>query len=153
MMTTADMAMREDPAYREVSKRFHENPDQFADAFARAWFKLLHRDMGPKVRYMGPEVPEEELIWQDPVPAGNADFDIAAAKSAILDSGLSIQTMIETAWASAATFRGSDMRGGANGARIRLEPQRSWEANNPAQLNEVLPIYEKIAAECGNFCC
>ena len=149
MMTTADMAMREDPAYREVSKRFHENPDQFADAFARAWFKLLHRDMGPKVRYMGPEVPEEELIWQDPVPAGNADFDIAAAKSAILDSGLSIQTMIETAWASAATFRGSDMRGGANGARIRLEPQRSWEANNPAQLNEVLPIYEKIAAECG----
>ena len=149
MMTTADMAMREDPAYREVSKRFHENPDQFADAFARAWFKLLHRDMGPKVRYMGPEVPEEELIWQDPVPAGNADFDIAAAKSAILDSGLSIQIMIETAWASAATFRGSDMRGGANGARIRLEPQRSWEANNPAQLNEVLPIYEKIAAECG----
>ena len=149
MMTTADMAMREDPAYREVSKRFHENPDQFADAFARAWFKLLHRDMGPKVRYMGPEVPEEELIWQDPVPAGNADFDIAAAKSAILDSGLSFQTMIETAWASAATFRGSDMRGGANGARIRLEPQRSWEANNPAQLNEVLPIYEKIAAECG----
>ena len=149
MMTTADMAMREDPAYREVSKRFHENPDQFADAFARAWFKLLHRDMGPKVRYMGPEVPEEELIWQDPVPAGNADFDIAAAKSAILDSGLSIQTMIETAWASAATFRGSDMRGGANGARIRLEPQRSWEVNNPAQLNEVLPIYEKIAAECG----
>ena len=149
MMTTADMAMREDPAYREISKRFHENPDQFADAFARAWFKLLHRDMGPKVRYMGPEVPEEELIWQDPVPAGNADFDIAAAKSAILDSGLSIQTMIETAWASAATFRGSDMRGGANGARIRLEPQRSWEANNPAQLNEVLPIYEKIAAECG----
>ena len=149
MMTTADMAMREDPAYREISKRFHENPDQFADAFARAWFKLLHRDMGPKVRYMGPEVPEEELIWQDPVPAGNADFDIAAAKSAILDSGLSIQTMIETAWASAATFRGSDMRGGANGARIRLEPQRSWEVNNPAQLNEVLPIYEKIAAECG----
>ena len=149
MMTTADMAMREDPAYREVSKRFHENPDQFADAFARAWFKLLHRDMGPKVRYMGPEVPEEELIWRDPVPAGNADFDIAAAKSAILDSGLSIQIMIETAWASAATFRGSDMRGGANGARIRLEPQRSWEANNPAQLNEVLPIYEKIAAECG----
>ena len=149
MMTTADMAMREDPAYREISKRFHENPDQFADAFARAWFKLLHRDMGPKVRYMGPEVPEEELIWQDPVPAGNADFDIAAAKSAILDSGLSIQIMIETAWASAATFRGSDMRGGANGARIRLEPQRSWEANNPAQLNEVLPIYEKIAAECG----
>ena len=149
MMTTADMAMREDPAYREVSKRFHENPDQFADAFARAWFKLLHRDMGPKVRYMGPEVPEEELIWQDPVPAGNVDFDIASAKSAILDSGLSIQTMIETAWASAATFRGSDMRGGANGARIRLEPQRSWEANNPAQLNEVLPIYEKIAAECG----
>ena len=149
MMTTADMAMREDPAYREVSKRFHENPDQFADAFARAWFKLLHRDMGPKVRYMGPEVPEEELIWQDPVPAGNPDFDIAAAKSAIVDSGLSIQTMIETAWASAATFRGSDMRGGANGARIRLEPQRSWEVNNPAQLNEVLPIYEKIAAECG----
>ena len=149
MMTTADMAMREDPSYREVSKRFHENPEEFADAFARAWFKLLHRDMGPKTRYMGPEIPEEELIWQDPVPAGNSDYDIATVKEMILASGLSIQEMIETAWSSASTFRGSDMRGGANGARIRLEPQRSWEVNNPDQLNKVLDVYLSIAEETG----
>ena len=149
MMTTADMAMREDPSYREVSKRFHENPDEFADAFARAWFKLLHRDMGPKTRYMGPEIPEEELIWQDPVPAGNSDYDVSAVKEMILASGLSIQEMIETAWSSASTFRGSDMRGGANGARIRLEPQRNWEANNPDQLNKVLDVYTSIAEETG----
>ena len=149
MMTTADMAMREDPSYREVSKRFHENPEEFADAFARAWFKLLHRDMGPKTRYMGPEIPEEELIWQDPVPAGNSDYDIAAVKEMILASGLSIQEMIETAWSSASTFRGSDMRGGANGARVRLEPQRSWEVNNPDQLNKVLDVYSSIAEETG----
>ena len=147
MMTTADMAMREDPSYREVSKRFHENPEEFADAFARAWFKLLHRDMGPKTRYMGPEIPEEELIWQDPVPAGNSDYDVSAVKEMILASGLSIQEMIETAWSSASTFRGSDMRGGANGARIRLEPQRNWEANNPDQLNKVLDVYTSIAEE------
>ena len=149
MMTTADMAMREDPSYREVSKRFHENPEEFADAFARAWFKLLHRDMGPKTRYMGPEIPEEELIWQDPVPAGNSDYDVSAVKEMILASGLSIQEMIETAWSSASTFRGSDMRGGANGARIRLEPQRNWEANNPDQLNKVLDVYASIAEETG----
>ena len=149
MMTTADIAMREDPSYREVSKRFHENPKEFADAFARAWFKLLHRDMGPKTRYMGPEIPEEELIWQDPVPAGNSDYDVNAVKEMILASGLSIQEMIETAWSSASTFRGSDMRGGANGARIRLEPQRNWEANNPDQLNKVLDVYTSIAEETG----
>ena len=149
MMTTADMAMREDPSYKEKSKRFHENPDQFADAFARAWFKLLHRDMGPKTRYMGPEVPEEELIWQDPVPAGNSTYDVDAVKEKILNCGLSIQEMIETAWSSASTYRGSDMRGGANGARIRLEPQKNWEANNPDQLRKVLEIYEAIAEETG----
>ena len=120
MMTTADMALKVDPSYNKISKRFHENPDEFADAFARAWFKLLHRDMGPKSRYMGPEVPEEELIWQDPVPNGNSDYDIEKVKNMISDAGLSIQEMVETAWASASTFRGSDMRGGANGARIRL---------------------------------
>ena len=149
MMTTADMAMREDPSYKEISKRFHENPDEFADAFARAWFKLLHRDMGPKTRYMGPEVPEEELIWQDPVPAGSSTYDVSAVKEKILNCGLSIQEMIETAWSSASTYRGSDMRGGANGARIRLEPQKNWEANNPDQLSKVLEIYEAIAEETG----
>jgi catalase-peroxidase len=149
MMTTADMAMREDPSYKEISKRFHENPDEFADAFARAWFKLLHRDMGPKTRYMGPEVPEEELIWQDPVPAGDSSYDVELVKEKILASGLSIQEMVETAWSSASTYRGSDMRGGANGSRIRLEPQRSWEANNPDQLNKVLDIYEAISSETG----
>ena len=149
MMTTADMAMREDPEYRKISKRFHENPDQFADAFARAWFKLLHRDMGPKVRYLGPEVPEEDLIWQDPIPAGNSEYNVDAVKSKITDSGLSVQEMVETAWASASTFRGSDMRGGANGARIRLEPQKGWAVNKPEQLSRVLAILEGIAKESG----
>ena len=145
MMTTADMAMREDPEYRKVSKRFHENPDQFADAFARAWFKLLHRDMGPKSRYLGPEVPEEDLIWQDPIPGGNKSFDIDATKEKIANSGLSISEMVETAWASASTFRGTDMRGGANGARIRLAPQKDWVANKPDQLLKVLSKYQEIA--------
>ena len=149
MMTTADMALREDPSYREISKRFHENPDEFADAFARAWFKLLHRDMGPKVRYMGPEVPDEELIWQDPVPSGNSDYDVDLVKSKILGSDLTIQEMIETAWASASTYRNSDMRGGANGARIRLAPQKDWEANKPKQLEKVLDVYSKISEETG----
>jgi catalase-peroxidase len=149
MMTTADIAMREDPAYREISKRFHENPEEFADAFARAWFKLLHRDMGPKSRYLGPEVPEEDLIWQDPVPAGNTDYDVDLDKAKISDAGLSIQEMVETAWASASTFRGSDMRGGANGARIRLDPQKDWEANKPEQLARVLGVLEGIAADTG----
>ena len=149
MMTTADMSMREDPSYKEISKRFHENPDEFADAFARAWFKLLHRDMGPKTRYMGPEVPEEELIWQDPVPAGDSTYDVSVVKEKIHNCGLSIQEMVETAWSSASTYRGSDMRGGANGARIRLEPQKNWEANNPDQLCKVLDIYEAIALETG----
>ena len=149
MMTTADMALIKDPAYHAISERFHKNPDEFADAFARAWFKLLHRDMGPKCRYLGPEVPEEELIWQDPVPAGNVGYDVAAVKAAIKASGLTVQEMIETAWASASTFRGSDMRGGANGARIRLAPQKDWEANKPEQLARVLSILEPIAGEHG----
>jgi catalase-peroxidase len=147
MMTTADMAMREDPAYREISERFHKNPDQFADAFARAWFKLLHRDMGPRSRYIGPEVPLEELIWQDPIPAGNASYDVDVVKAQIVESGLSIQEMVETAWASASTFRGSDMRGGANGARIRLAPQKDWAVNKPDQLARVLSVLEPIAAK------
>ena len=149
MMTTADMAMIKDPAYRTVSEQFHKNPDKFADAFARAWFKLLHRDMGPKCRYLGPEVPEEELIWQDPVPAGNADFDVTAVKAAIRTANLTVQEMIETAWASASTFRGSDMRGGANGARIQLAPQKDWEANKPVQLAKVLGILKPIAEKHG----
>ena len=149
MMTTADMAMREDPVYREISKRFHENPDQFADAFARAWFKLLHRDMGPRTRYMGPESPNEELIWQDPVPDGNSNYDVEAVKSKISETDLSIQEMVETAWASASTFRGSDLRGGANGARISLEPQNSWEANKPEQLSRVLDVLGDIAKDTG----
>ena len=149
MMTTADMSMREDPAYRKISKRFHENPEEFADAFARAWFKLLHRDMGPKGRYLGPEVPDEELIWQDPIPAGNTDYDLGIVKQAISDSELSIQEMVETAWASASTFRNSELRGGANGARIRLAPQKDWEANKPEQLSKVLSIYEKISSDTG----
>ncbi len=149
MMTTADMAMRMDPDYEKISRRFHQNPDEFADAFARAWFKLLHRDMGPKCRYLGPEVPAEELIWQDPVPAGSTSYDVAAVKAAITASGLSVREMVETAWASASTFRGSDMRGGANGARIRLAPQKDWEANNPKQLARVLGVLEGIASEHG----
>ena len=149
MMTTADMAMREDPAYRVISKRFHENPDQFQDAFARAWFKLLHRDMGPKTRYIGPEVPEEELIWQDPVPAGNSDYDIQKAKSLISESSLTVKQMVETAWASASTYRGTDMRGGANGARLRLEPQKNWEVNKPDELSKILDVYSEIADKTG----
>ena len=145
MMTTADMAMREDPSYKVISKRFHENPDQFQDAFARAWFKLLHRDMGPKTRYLGPEVPKEELIWQDPVPTGNKDYDVKQVKSLISSSGLSTQQMVETAWASASTYRGTDMRGGANGARIRLEPQKNWEVNKPSELSKILDVYSDIS--------
>ena len=147
MMTTADIALREDPIYKDISKRFHENPEEFADAFARAWFKLLHRDMGPKARYLGPEVPEEELIWQDPVPAGDTSYDIESLKTKISESDLSIQEMVETAWASASTYRGSDMRGGANGSRIRLAPQNNWEVNKPEQLSKVLNTLEGIASE------
>ena len=149
MMTTADIAMITDPDYRKISKRFHENPSEFSDAFARAWFKLLHRDMGPKSRYLGPEIPDEELIWQDPVPKGNPDFDIEALKSDIASSNLSVTEMIETAWASASTFRGSDLRGGANGARISLAPQKDWEANKPKQLKLVLAILEPLAVKHG----
>jgi catalase-peroxidase len=148
MMTTADMAMRMDPIYGPISKRFHENPEEFAEAFARAWFKLTHRDMGPKSRYIGSEVPAEDLIWQDPIPACDHelinDADVAALKAQILASGLSTAELVQTAWASASTFRGSDYRGGANGARIRLAPQKDWEANNPAQLAKVLGVLEGI---------
>ena len=147
IMATTDIALREDPEYKKISKRFHENPEEFADAFAKAWFKLLHRDMGPKTRYMGPEVPKEELIWMDPVPEGNADFDIDSAKEKILSSKLTIQELVETAWASAFTYRGSDMRGGANGARIRLDQQKDWEVNKPEQLSKVLDIYESISKD------
>ena len=141
-MLTTDLSLRFDPVYEKISRRFHENPDQFADAFARAWFKLTHRDMGPRARYLGPEVPAEELIWQDPIPAVNHKLidakDIAALKGKILASGLSVSQLVSTAWASASTFRGSDKRGGANGARIRLAPQKDWEVNQPAQLAKVL---------------
>ncbi len=147
-MLTTDLSLRFDPIYAPISKHFHENPDEFADAFARAWFKLTHRDMGPIARYLGPEVPKEELIWQDPVPAITHqlidDKDIAALKGKILDSGLTVSQLVSTAWASASTFRGSDKRGGANGARIRLAPQKDWEANNPAQLAKVLQTLEGI---------
>ena len=149
MMTTADIALREDPEYKKISKHFHENPEEFADAFAEAWFKLLHRDMGPKTRYVGPEVPSEERIWMDPVPAGNTDYDVDTVSEAIKNSGLTIQEMVETAWASASTYRHSDMRGGANGSRIRLAPQKDWEANKPEQLNKVLGIYENISSDTG----
>ena len=154
IMTTADMAMRMDPAYEPISRRFHENPDEFADAFARAWFKLIHRDMGPRARYHGPEVPEEELIWQDPIPAVTHQLideqDIADLKGRILASGLSVSQLVSTAWASASTFRGSDMRGGANGARIRLAPQKDWEVNQPDQLATVLQTLEGIQQEFNN---
>jgi catalase-peroxidase len=147
-MLTTDIALRADPAYEKISRRFLENPDQFADAFARAWFKLTHRDMGPRERYLGPEVPAEVLIWQDPVPAVDHALvdaqDIAALKGRILESGLSVSELVGTAWASASTFRGSDKRGGANGARIRLAPQKDWEVNQPAQLAKVLGILEGI---------
>lgn len=152
MMTTADMAMRMDPIYGPISKRFHENPDEFADAFARAWFKLTHRDMGPKCRYLGKEVPGEELIWQDPVPANDSalsDADIADLKSKILASGLSVSELVYTAWSSASTYRDSDKRGGANGARIRLAPQIGWEVNQPEQLKKVLSVLEGIQKDCG----
>ncbi len=142
MMTTADMAMRMDPIYEKISLRFRDNPDEFADAFARAWFKLTHRDMGPKVRYLGSEVPEENLIWQDPVPAVDHALvdasDIAQLKASILATGLSTSELVGTAWCSATTFRNSDKRGGANGARIRLAPQKDWDANQPEQLAKVL---------------
>jgi len=150
MMTTADMALKLSPIYAPISKRFHENFDQFADTFARAWFKLTHRDMGPIARYLGSEVPKETLIWQDPVPVAKNelnDNDITTLKSKILSSGLSVAQLVSTAWASASTFRGSDKRGGADGARVRLEPQINWEANNPTQLKIVLAIYEKIQKE------
>ena len=149
IMATTDIALKEDPSYKEISKRFHENPDEFADAFAKAWFKLLHRDMGPKSNYIGPEVPEEDLIWQDPIPAGNTDYDVAAVKEKIAGLGLSIQEMAETAWASAYTYRGSDMRGGANGARIRLAPQKDWEVNKPEQLAKVLAAYQGVSDDTG----
>ncbi|MGD9308978.1 MAG: catalase/peroxidase HPI, partial [Desulfosarcina sp.] len=148
MMTTADLSLRFDPIYEPIARRYLENPEEFADAFARAWFKLTHRDMGPRVRYLGPEVPAEELIWQDPVPAVDHELidaqDVVDLKGKILASGLSVSQLVSTAWASAATFRGSDMRGGANGARIRLAPQRQWEVNQPAQMGEVLETLEGI---------
>jgi catalase-peroxidase len=150
-MLTTDLSLRVDPAYEKISRRFHENPDQFADAFARAWFKLTHRDMGPRPRYLGPEVPAEELLWQDPIPVVNHklidDQDIAALKARVLSSGLSVSQLVSTAWASASTFRGSDKRGGANGARIRLTPQKDWKANQPEQLAKVLKTLEGIQSE------
>jgi catalase-peroxidase len=151
-MLTTDLSLRFDPAYEKISRRFYEHPDQFADAFARAWFKLTHRDMGPRVRYLGPLVPKETLIWQDPIPAASAsisDADIASLKSKILASGLTVSQLVSTAWASASTFRGSDKRGGANGARIRLAPQKDWEVNQPAQLKAVLAKFEAIQKEFG----
>lgn len=151
VMLTTDLALRFDPAYEKISRRFHENPDEFADAFARAWFKLTHRDMGPRSRYLGKEVPSEELIWQDPIPAVDHKLidsnDIAALKAKILNSGLSVSELVSAAWASASTFRGSDKRGGANGARVRLAPQKYWEANNPAQLAKVIDALESIQNE------
>jgi catalase-peroxidase len=149
MMTTADLSLRFDPIYEPIARRFWKNPDQFADAFARAWFKLTHRDMGPRVRYLGPEVPAEVLIWQDPVPAGRRDYDVAAVKARIASSGLGVGELVATAWDSARSFRGSDKRGGANGARIRLAPQKDWEANEPARLARVLKVLEGIAADTG----
>ena len=152
-MLTTDLSLRFDPAYEKISRRFMENPDQFADAFARAWFKLTHRDMGPRARYLGPLVPKEVLIWQDPVPTVNhpliGEADVAALKAKILTSGLTVPQLVSTAWASASTFRGSDKRGGANGARIRLAPQKDWEVNQPAQLKTVLAKLEAIQKEFG----
>jgi catalase-peroxidase len=149
IMTDADMAMKMDPEYRKISERFYNDPEYFSEVFARAWFKLTHRDMGPKARYIGPDVPQEDLIWQDPVPAGNTDYDVQAVKDKIAASGLGISEMVATAWDSARTFRGSDKRGGANGARIRLAPQKDWEGNEPEHLARVLPVLEGIAAETG----
>ena len=149
IMTDADMAMKMDPTYREIMEKFRADPEYFKDTFARAWFKLTHRDMGPKARYIGPDVPEEDLIWQDPIPAGPTGYDVDAVKSKIADSGLSISEMVSTAWDSARTYRGSDMRGGANGARIRLAPQKDWEGNEPERLAKVLGVLEPIAQEAG----
>jgi catalase-peroxidase len=149
IMTDADMAMKMDPTYREIMERFRADPEYFKDTFARAWFKLTHRDMGPKARYIGPDVPEEDLIWQDPIPAGPTGYAVDAVKSKIADSGLSISEMVSTAWDSARTYRGSDMRGGANGARIRLAPQKDWEGNEPERLSKVLGVLEPIAKEAG----
>ena len=149
IMTDADMAMKMDPEYRKISERFYADPDHFSEVFARAWFKLTHRDMGPKARYIGPEVPEEDLIWQDPVPAGPTNYDVAALKERIAEAGLDVAELVATAWDSARTFRGSDLRGGANGARIRLAPQRDWEGNEPERLQRVLGVLEPLAAESG----
>ncbi|EHR0757940.1 catalase/peroxidase HPI [Vibrio parahaemolyticus] len=149
IMTDADMAMKMDPEYRKISERFHSDPAYFADTFARAWFKLTHRDMGPKARYIGPDVPQEDLIWQDPVPHGNANYDVDAVKAKIAASGLSVSDMVTTAWDSARTFRQSDKRGGANGARIRLAPQKDWQGNEPERLSRVLPVLESIAKDTG----
>ncbi|MBX2976749.1 MAG: catalase-peroxidase, partial [Ignavibacteriaceae bacterium] len=151
MMTTADLSLRFDPIYEPISRRFHSDPEAFADAFARAWFKLTHRDMGPKSRYIGPEVPSEDLIWQDPIPTVDHKLvdssDVAQLKGKILASGLTVSELVYTAWSSASTFRGSDYRGGANGSRIRLEPQKNWEVNQPEQLGKVLSVLEKIQSE------
>ncbi|MDP2537535.1 catalase/peroxidase HPI [Alteromonas stellipolaris] len=149
IMTDADMAMKMDPIYREISEKFYNNPDYFSEVFARAWFKLTHRDLGPKVRYIGPEVPQETLIWQDPVPAGSTSYDVNALKASIADSGLTISEMVSTAWDSARTFRGSDLRGGANGARIQLAPQKHWEANEPEKLAKVLSVLKPLAEAAG----
>ena len=149
MMTDADMAMIKDPIYKEISRKFYENPDYFDEVFARAWFKLTHRDMGPRVRYIGPEAPQEDLIWQDPVPAGKTDYDVQGLKGAIRESGLSVTELVSTAWDSARTFRHSDLRGGANGARIRLNPQRDWEGNEPTRLTKVLDALEPLAKKFG----
>jgi len=149
IMTDADMAMIKDPAYRKISERFYKDPEYFSEVFARAWFKLTHRDMGPKCRYIGPDVPKEDLIWQDPVPAGSKDYNVEALKEAIAAAGLSISEMVTTAWDSARTFRHSDLRGGANGARIRLAPQKNWEGNEPERLAKVLTSLEPVAKKFG----
>jgi catalase-peroxidase len=149
IMTDADMAMKMDPIYRKISERFYKDPDYFSEVFARAWFKLTHRDMGPNVRYLGPDAPKEDLIWQDPIPVGNTGYDIDAVKVKIAQSGLSVSDMVSTAWDSARTYRGSDMRGGANGARIRLAPQKDWEGNEPERLARVLGVLEPIAKDTG----
>jgi catalase-peroxidase len=149
MMTDADMAMKFDPEYRKIAERFRDDQAYFTEVFARAWFKLTHRDMGPKARYIGPDVPQEDLIWQDPVPAGRQDYDVAAVKARIAASGLTISDLVSTAWDSARTFRGSDKRGGANGARIRLAPQKDWQGNEPARLAKVLAVLESIAGQSG----
>jgi len=149
IMTDADMAMIKDPIYREISERFHKDPDYFSEVFARAWFKLTHRDLGPKARYFGPDVPAEDLIWQDPIPAGKADYNVEEVKAKIAATDLTVTELVTTAWDSARTFRGSDLRGGANGARIRLAPQKDWEGNEPARLQKVLSVLEPIAKAAG----